>query len=149
MRKEGLSLQTKREYKKTLKKFFNWLGKRELVDWFTVGEIKTRKFPDELLTEDDIKKLLNASKTQETGLYISVLWESGCRVIVWDFLIIKLRILQKRLLRELKTLQILLLKNISYLKNKKRLGDFYEIFNVAVERYLQIKERFFGSEKVI
>lgn len=80
LRKEGLSLWTKREYKKTLKKFFNWLGKKELVDWFTVGEIKTRKFPDELLTEDDIKRLLDACKNSRDRALISVLWESGCRV---------------------------------------------------------------------
>jgi len=79
VRKEGLSPWTKREYKKTLKKFFKWLGKKELVDWFTIGEIKTRKFPNELLTEDEIKRLLEACKNQRDRALIAVLWESGCR----------------------------------------------------------------------
>lgn len=80
IRKENLSLWTKREYKKTLKKFFRWLGKKELVDWFTIGEIKTRKFPDELLTEDDIKKMIGACKNPRDRALIAVLWESGFRV---------------------------------------------------------------------
>jgi|Deesub1362A_J573_1020465.scaffolds.fasta_scaffold00834_25 integrase len=79
VRKEGLSPWTKREYKKTLKKFFKWLGKKELVDWFTIGEIKTRKFPDELLTEDEIRRLLEACKNPRDRALIAVLWESGCR----------------------------------------------------------------------
>ncbi len=80
IRKENLSLWTKREYKKTLKEFFRWLGKKELVDWFTIGEMKTRKFPDELITEDELKKMIEAAKNPRDWALISVLWESGCRV---------------------------------------------------------------------
>ncbi|MCD6492598.1 MAG: tyrosine-type recombinase/integrase [Archaeoglobaceae archaeon] len=56
------------------------MGKKELVDWFTIGEIKTRKFPDELLTEDDIKKMIGACKNPRDRALIAVLWESGFRV---------------------------------------------------------------------
>jgi len=80
VRKEGLSLWTKREYKKTLKKFFKWLDKGEIVDWFTIGDIKTRKFPDELLTEEEIKKMIDSCKNPRDRAIIAVLWESGCRV---------------------------------------------------------------------
>ncbi len=80
VRKEGLSPWTKREYKKTLKKFFKWLGKKELVDWFTIGEVKARKFPDELLTEDEIIRMLEACKNPRDRALIATLWESGCRV---------------------------------------------------------------------
>ncbi|AGK60907.1 hypothetical protein Asulf_00900 [Archaeoglobus sulfaticallidus PM70-1] len=62
VRKEGLSLWTKRDTRKLSRNFL--IGS----DWFTIGEVKTRKFPDELLSEDGIKKMLEACKNPRRHL---------------------------------------------------------------------------------
>lgn len=72
------------EMKITLKKFFKWLYGREtypkVVSWI---KIKTRKIdsklPEELLTPEDVKAIVEkASNTRDRAL-IMMLYESGCR----------------------------------------------------------------------
>lgn len=76
---------TKLNYKTTLKKFYKWLAGGEeypeQVKW-----IKTSKrnmnhtLPEELLTEEDVTKLINAAEHPRDKALISVLYESGCRI---------------------------------------------------------------------
>lgn len=77
---------TKSDYKVTIKKFYKWLkGNSEFypdeVRWIK-AKLKNhkKKLPEELLTEDDIKKLIEASTNIRDKALISVLYESGCRI---------------------------------------------------------------------
>ena len=42
--------------------------------------MKNRKLPEEILTKEDIKKMIDAARTPRDRAIISVLYESGCRV---------------------------------------------------------------------
>lgn len=57
------------EVKKTLKKFFRWLGKEELVNWFSVGEIKSQISPQDLITEEEFRKCSMPATTRGTECY--------------------------------------------------------------------------------
>jgi len=78
--------ETKRGFKIVIKKFYKWLRKTEdsypdEVRWIkTTAKIEKQRLPDELLTEQDILNLIqNADKTRDKA-FISVLYESGCRI---------------------------------------------------------------------
>lgn len=51
-----LSQNTVREVKKTLKKFFKWLKKEDLVNWFSLGKVETNLSPGDLITLGGISK---------------------------------------------------------------------------------------------
>ena len=70
---------TKYDYKRSIKKFFRWLGREELISWLRCSDVKNRKLPEEILTEEDIKKMIDAARTPRDRAVISVLYESGCR----------------------------------------------------------------------
>ena len=53
---------TKYDYKRVLKKFFRWLGKEELVSWIKCTGPRNRKLPEEILAEDDIKKMIDTAR---------------------------------------------------------------------------------------
>lgn len=56
---------TNRDYKMTIKKFFKWLycsEKLEMVDWIpTKKSRKNDKLPEDMLTTDDIKKMVDTA----------------------------------------------------------------------------------------
>lgn len=70
---------TKHDYKRSIKKLFRWLGKEKEVSWLKCGNIKNKKLPEEILTDDDIKRLINAATSARDKALIAVLYESGCR----------------------------------------------------------------------
>lgn len=70
---------TKYDYKRSIKKFFRWLGREELISWLRCSDVKNRKLPEEILTEEDVKKMIDAARTPRDRAVISVLYESGCR----------------------------------------------------------------------
>ena len=70
---------TKYDYKRALKKFFKWLEKEELVSWIKCTGPRNRKLPEEILTEDDIKKMIDAAHDARDRAIVAVLYESGCR----------------------------------------------------------------------
>jgi integrase len=78
------STATKHDYKIVLKKFYKWQhGTGEYPD--NVKWIKSRlknghKLPEELLTEDDVKKLVECAQHPRDKAFILVLYESGCRI---------------------------------------------------------------------
>lgn len=80
---------TKYDYKRSIKKFFRWLGKEELVSWLRCSDVKNRRLPEEILTEEDIKKMIDAARTPRDRAIVSVLYESGCRV--GEFLSMKIK----------------------------------------------------------
>ncbi len=80
---------TRYDYKRSIKKFFRWLGREELIAWLKCTQIKNRKLPEEILTEEDIKKMIDAARNVRDRAIISVLYESGCRV--GEFLSMRIR----------------------------------------------------------
>lgn len=78
---------TKHNYKVTLKLFYRWLrscGRKQYppeVDWIMSGIRNSRhKLPEELWTEEDVIKLINAADNPRDKALIAGIFESGCRV---------------------------------------------------------------------
>jgi integrase len=76
---------TKHDYKVVLKKFYKWLRNTEdypeEVKWInsTIRNVNNR-LPEELLTEEEVLKLIKATSYPRDKALISVLYESGCRI---------------------------------------------------------------------
>jgi len=83
---------TKYDYKRSIKKFFKWLGKEHLISWIKCNDVKNKKLPEEILTEEDIKKMIDAAQKARDKALIAVLYESGCRV--GEFLTMKIKNVQ-------------------------------------------------------
>ena len=82
---QNYSEWTKHDYKVILKKFFKWLrGDQEYpeeVKWIkTTIKKNNHKIPEELLTPQDVEKLINAADHPRDKALVSVLYESGCRI---------------------------------------------------------------------
>ena len=82
--KKTQSEATRHDYKIALKKFYKWLYKGdepELTKWFTTN-IKNRdkKLPEDMLTEDEIMKMINAASNTRDKAMISLLWDIGARI---------------------------------------------------------------------
>lgn len=86
---------TKRDFRITIRKFYKWLrGSEELpeeVKWIKSNSKKCEriKLPEEMLTEEDIKKLINAADNLRDKAFISILYETGCRIGEMLFLRLK------------------------------------------------------------
>jgi len=86
--KKNYSEWTKQNYKVMVKKFYNWLSKFKNNKEFAllVEDIKTtvpknkQKLPEDLLTEEEILKLINSVPSFRDKALISLLYESGARV---------------------------------------------------------------------
>ncbi len=76
---------TKRGFKVTIKKFYKWLegGGEDYpakVKWIKTTGRRGRRLPEELLTKDEIRRLIQAAEHPRDKALISILYESGCRV---------------------------------------------------------------------
>ncbi len=76
---------TKMDYKVTLKKFYKWLrGGEEYppeVKWIkTTLKRKDVILPEEMLTEDEIRKLVESATNPRDRAFIIALYESGARI---------------------------------------------------------------------
>jgi integrase len=79
---------TKSDYKKMTKRFYKWLKNTEdtyppEVKWIKANISKTERkliSNSELLTEEDVKKLIDGAEHPRDKALISCLWESGTRV---------------------------------------------------------------------
>ena len=76
---------TKHDYKLALKKFFKYLGGSEeypeQVAWIKVGSGNDKRLlPEELLTEEEVKRLADAARTPRDRALVLVLYDSGCRI---------------------------------------------------------------------
>jgi len=79
-----LSDNTKSDYKVILKTFYKWIGDGEYpkcIKWLKT-ETRTNKkvLPEDLLTEEDVKKLIAASTEVRDRALIAMLWETGARI---------------------------------------------------------------------
>lgn len=75
---------TKHDYKVVLKKFFKWLRGTDIypeeVRWIKVRGAKNNKLPEDMLTQEEVKSLIDHAQSSRDKALISVLYESGCRV---------------------------------------------------------------------
>lgn len=75
---------TKHDYKAMLKIFYRWLrGTEEYpeeVKWIRPGRRRKKILPEELLTEDEVKKMAEVATNQRDKAFVLVLYESGCRI---------------------------------------------------------------------
>ena len=77
---------TKHDYKVVLKRFYKWLRKTgdeypEEVKWVkTTMKAKDEILPEDLLTEDEIMKMINACDSPRDRAFIITLYESGARI---------------------------------------------------------------------
>jgi len=74
----------KHDYKVCIKKFYKWYFKAdnpELTKWIkaSIGK-KDRKLPEEMLTEEEILKMINCAKKKSDKAIIALLWDIGARV---------------------------------------------------------------------
>jgi len=79
-----ISDETKRQYKIVLKVLFKWLNNGEYpekVKWIkTTSKSRNNKLPEDLLTEDDVKKMIDAADNPRDKALIALLWETGARI---------------------------------------------------------------------
>jgi site-specific recombinase XerD len=75
---------TKHDYKLILKIFYRWLRKTEdypeEVRWVSTRVKNNHMLPEEILTEDDVQRLIQAAMNTRDKALILVLYESGCRI---------------------------------------------------------------------
>ncbi|MCX6772431.1 MAG: tyrosine-type recombinase/integrase [Candidatus Micrarchaeota archaeon] len=76
---------TKKDYKVTLKFFYKWLEGGEdypdRVKWIKASFKNSRtKLPEDLLTEDEVKRLADAAEHPRDRAFVLALFESGCRI---------------------------------------------------------------------
>jgi len=75
---------TKRDYKIIIKRFFKWLRQTEdypeEVGWIKAKVRNNNMFPEELLTEDEVKEMVEVASNPRDRAFILILYESGCRI---------------------------------------------------------------------
>ncbi|MBE0428230.1 MAG: tyrosine-type recombinase/integrase [Nitrospirae bacterium] len=73
--------RTKQDYKSLIRKFFKWLGREELVEWIKIPLRKdSRKLPEDMLSEEEIEKMINACEHPRDRAMVACLYESGTRI---------------------------------------------------------------------
>jgi len=72
---------TKRDYKIVVKRFFCWMDKKDLVKNVKQTLKKSRKkLPEELLTESEVKRMIEATDIIRNKAIIALLYEGGLRI---------------------------------------------------------------------
>lgn len=80
--KRDMSQWAKHDYKVTVKRFYRWLNDGidpDYTNWIHL-KIPNNHIPDELLTEDDIKKMILTASNNRDRALIALLYDSGCRI---------------------------------------------------------------------
>ncbi len=75
-----ISPNTVFEVRKTLKRFFKWLGKEELVNWFVAGKCESNLSPQDLITHEEFEAMLKACQNSRDRAMLSLLYETGARI---------------------------------------------------------------------
>lgn len=82
------SAHTKKDYRIAIKKFYQWLEGDpttkeypDKVKWIrTTLEHNGKRLPEEILTGDDIRNMIRHAGSLRDKAFISMLYESGCRI---------------------------------------------------------------------
>jgi len=81
MEERDLSPQTKKSHKINLKCLLKYAGREDLSDTIKINNRRsTTKLPDDLLSKDDISKLIDNALNPRDKALISLLYESGARL---------------------------------------------------------------------
>ena len=84
LERSSLSDWTKHDYKVTLKKFYKWLNGGEepsTTKWIkTTLKRQDRKLPEDMLQEEEIRKMIDASVNKRDMAIIALLWDIGARI---------------------------------------------------------------------
>lgn len=79
-----LAILSKRKLKQILRAFYKWLYNSdhypEIVNWIKVDRDVSNKLPEDLLSEKEVKKLIENCKNQRDKTIIALLWDTGMRV---------------------------------------------------------------------
>jgi len=78
LERSGMSDWTKHDYKLMLKIFLGWLGKD--VSWIRVKNPRSDLRPEDMLTLDDVQRLIDAAISLRDKALISMLYEGGFRI---------------------------------------------------------------------
>ncbi|MDE1874400.1 MAG: tyrosine-type recombinase/integrase [Candidatus Micrarchaeota archaeon] len=109
---QDLAVISKGKLKLTLKNFIRWFHGSDvypdIVKWVKIDRQGTNKLPEEMLTEEDIKKLIEACKNQRDKTIIALMWDTGMRV--GELLSLKMK-------------DISLNENVSYVMVSGKTGD--------------------------
>lgn len=76
----GVKPQTKRSYGTAMRLFLLYLGKDELANQISVVVDRKRKLPEDLLTLEDIEKMIDAANQTRDKALIATLYETGARI---------------------------------------------------------------------
>jgi site-specific recombinase XerD/ribosomal protein L40E len=79
----GYSEWTKHDYKVILRIFYKWLRRNdypEEVSWIKVRDSRNHKLPEEILTQEEVQRMIDAADHIRDKAFISTLYESGCRI---------------------------------------------------------------------
>lgn len=84
-RDKGLKEWSKYDEKVVLKRFYRWLlGKDESfpeqISWLKLKEPKNSKLPEDLVTAEEVQKLVEAARHPRDKAFIFLLYESGARI---------------------------------------------------------------------
>ncbi len=71
---------TKYNYKTTLRKFFKYLEREDLLKLVKAVPPENKKIPDELLTKADIENMVEVAEHPRDKAFIALLYESGARI---------------------------------------------------------------------
>ena len=74
---------TKHDYKVILRVFYRWLRNcdyPEETSWIKLKSTNNHKLPEELLTVEEVNKLVDAAEHIRDKAFIQTLYESGCRI---------------------------------------------------------------------
>jgi len=75
------SAYSKRDYKIALRRFFRFLGKEELTkDIKTTIKRSRKKLPEEILTKEEVQKMIEAADHPRDKAIIALLYEGGLRI---------------------------------------------------------------------
>ncbi len=84
VQKEDYSEWTQNDFKKAVKRFFKWANGGEYpekAEWINTTISKNNgTLPEQLLTEQDISKLIKSAENPRDEAFISLLWETGARI---------------------------------------------------------------------
>lgn len=94
LEKSKYAYSTKRDLKITLRKFYRWLRGTEAIPeevaWFKTNlKSNNRKLPEEVLTQEEVAKLIRLAGNTRDKAFISTFYESGCRI--GEILMVKLK----------------------------------------------------------
>ncbi|MGB9659774.1 MAG: tyrosine-type recombinase/integrase [Nitrososphaerales archaeon] len=74
----------KYDFKISIRAFFRWLkqtyGHDVEIDWIKATHTKKSVLPEEILTEDEVKRIAEKADNPRDRAFVLVLYESGCRI---------------------------------------------------------------------